>query len=66
MTKTTRRYLGMRVTEDFYARLAAIAEKQKTSVRAVFEQLAEKGLPELERAHGITPAKPKTGKHSHG
>lgn len=51
--KKERKYLGMRVSECYLVRLQRVADKQKTSVRAVFEQLAEDGLPKLEKAYQI-------------
>lgn len=51
--KKERKYLGMRVSECYITRLQRVADKQKTSVRAVFEQLAESGLPKLERTYKI-------------
>ncbi len=51
--KKDRKYLGMRVSECYIIRAQRVADKQKTSIRAVFEQLADTGLPKLEKTYGI-------------
>jgi hypothetical protein len=57
-TTAKRKFTGQRISDDFLARIDRIAEKQKTSPRAVMEQLFERGLPDLERLYGIDQEKP--------
>lgn len=51
-----RRFVGLRMEKELYRRIDAVAKKQKTSARAVIEQLSERGLPAMETALGIMTA----------
>jgi hypothetical protein len=47
---------GQRFDADLVERIKIIAEKQRSSPRAVWEQLAERGLPDLEKFYNVNPA----------
>jgi len=56
----------MRIDPDILRRVDALANKQRTSPRAIWEQLADVALPALERQYGIPgdeepPNKPRGG-----
>lgn len=58
--RTARVYQGIRVDPVLLARIERLASAQKTSPRAVWEQLAERGLPQLEQIFGIVQEAPPT------
>lgn len=67
--KRETKYTGLRLPVSLRERLEAVARVQKTSVRAVFEQIADANLPALERLYGIAPpiqSKPKKRKSGGG